>query len=127
MAKKKAKIEKSAADIAYELLEVRGQMNALKPVEKALSDELRKRITAGEQQEYYMLRTDYTLAITDKEKAYTFASANNCVKIDTGLVDKYIKSNRIALPEGYALKASEKLVEVKEDRDVATDGIIIQG
>lgn len=123
---KKKKIERSASDIAYDLLEVRGQINELRRVDKALSEDLKERIHKGETQEYYKLRKDFSLAVADQEKAFKFASEIGCVKVDVPSVDKYLKSQRAAIPEGFALKETEKLVEVK-DNEIAQENYVIQG
>lgn len=124
--KKKKEIDKSASGIAYELLEVRSQINELKRVDRVLSEELRTRIRSGETQDTYTLRKDLQLAIADQGVAYAWAQENSCLKVDVPSVDKFLKGGRMAVPPGFGLREVEKLIEVKEG-DIAKEEFVIEG
>lgn len=109
-----AKIKRTAAEIAAELLVVRHQKNELLQLDKELSTELRKRIKRGEAQDTYQIRVDYALDVTDNNLAFEFAHANNLMKVDIPAVDQWVKNNRHSIPQGFSLVEKEKLVEVKE-------------
>lgn len=110
------KIKKTAAEIANELLEVRRLKNDLIKQDKTLSEALKKAIGKGEQQDVYKIRTDYALGVTDVNLALPWAIQHNCVKVDVPAADSWIKNNRHAMPEGFAIIEVEKLVEVKDDK-----------
>ncbi len=109
-----AKAKQTAEEIAAELYDIRTQKNELLKRDKELSLELKKRIKKGEDQNYYQIRTDYAIDIADDEAALRFALSEKLVKVDVPAVDNWIKNNRHAIPEGFALVEKEKLVEIKE-------------
>ncbi len=107
-----ARTKKTAAEIASELLTIRHQKNELLQLDKVLSAELKKRIKKGEIQDAYKIRTDYELDITDDVEARAWAHEHQCLKVDVPAVDQWVKNNRHAIPQGFALVEKEKLVEV---------------
>lgn len=120
------KEEPSATTVATQLLEVRSQINLWKKDEKVLTDTLKTLIHAGEKQDTYMIRKDLMLAISDSVVAQTWAAEHGCLKIDVPAVDRFLKSNRVAIPAGFGLKEMEKLVEVREN-EIAKDDFVIEG
>lgn len=116
----------NAAEMAMKLLEMRQEINILKRDEKDLTELLKAMIRTGAKQSTYQLRPDNQLAISDAEKAYTFALEHNLLKVDISSVDKYLKAQRAAVPPGFGIKVVEKLVEIKEG-EIAQEEFIITG
>lgn len=129
MAKTRAKKGEVTANItAAQLLEVRSQINLLKKDEAVLTKMLKDMIRTGMggTQMTYQLRKDMVLAIADVAVAQAWASEHGCLKVDVPSVDKFLKSNRLAIPQGFGLKETEKLVEIRED-EIAQEEFIITG
>lgn len=126
MAKRTRAPKVNAGDIAMKLLEKRQEINLLKKDEKDLTDTLKTLIRNGEKQDIYQLRPDNQLAISDAEKAYSFALEHNLLKVDISSVDKFLKSQRAAVPPGFGIKVVEKLVEIS-DKEIAKENFIIEG
>lgn len=134
MAKKKVKKERTAEDIASELLEVRLELNSLKGTEKLLADELKRRMKNGEKQSYFRIVESYTLRISDAFKAMAWAqkSAPQAIKVDATIARQIFLQDALigtmGTPEsnGFALKTTETLRENKEERDVAEEEGVIQ-
>ncbi len=125
MAKKKTKpVEKSAADIAAELLEVRSEINVLKQAEKAISDELKKRMKLGEEQDIYEFIPSQSLKIADHAKALWWATkyVPRALTIDTKLARIAFMNDfkgELGTPEtqGFKLSVTESLREKKASPD----------
>jgi hypothetical protein len=132
MARKKIEPEKSAHEIAYELLEIRQELNNLKQAEKLLSDQLRKRMVAGEDQDYFKFVPVTTLKIADAPTALQWAQkhAPQVITINTTLARKVFLGNAltgsIGTPEqnGFALKTVDQLREIKEGEMAGPEDII---
>jgi len=125
-ATKKAKApEKSAYEIASELLEVRSEMNVLKQAEKGLADELRKRMKSGEQQDIFYFMPVTSLKVLNGEKAMAWAQkyAPKAITINTTTARKIFIQDALTgsmgTPEsnGFALTTTEQLREVKAKGD----------
>ncbi len=114
---KKASV-KTAADIASELLECRKAINEWKAIEKPLSDALKQRIKAGEQQEHFKLTVATSFKVQDPQKALQWANkyAPAVVTVDATaarrvfLADTATGSMGTPESQGFQFLESERLV-----------------
>src|ERR1041385_1336474 len=114
-------MEQSAQQIAQDLLEVRQQMAQIRNVEKELSDTLRARIKAGDEQDYFKFVPSTTLQIADVAKALKWAKkfAPQLITVNATSARKVFMQDALTgsmgTPEknGFALKTTETLREIK--------------
>ena len=117
--------EKTAADIASELLECRKAINEWKAIEKPLSDALRQRIKAGEPQDYFKLTTATSFKVEDPQKALQWANkyAPNVITVDATAARRVFLSDTatgsMGTPEsqGFAFKETERLTVIGESEE----------
>lgn len=122
MAKKKTVIvDRTAYEIAQELLEIRDEINVLKAAEKSVSDELRKRMEAGQEQNLFKLLPITTLKIAHLDTALAWARsfAPHIITVNTTAARKIFLADALTgslgSPEkgGFVLNTVEQLREVK--------------
>lgn len=122
MAKKTtAPEEKSAYTIAIELKEIRDEMNVLKAAEKSCSDELKKRMKSGEEQDLFQFLPVTSLKIADVKKVLAWAKKNApaIITVNTSLARKVFLGDALTgsmgTPEkhGFVLNTVEQLREVR--------------
>ena len=117
--------EKTAADIASELLECRKAINEWKAIEKPLSDALKARIKAGEPQEYFKLSVATSFKVKDAEKALEWANkyAKEVITVDATaarrvfLADTATGSMGSAEKNGFEYKETERLTAIGESEE----------
>ena len=117
--------EKTAADIASELLECRKAINEWKAIEKPLADALKERIKAGEQQDSFRITTAATFKVEDREVALAWAQkyAPAVITVDATAARKVFLgdiatgSMGSAEKNGFIFKETEKLVAVGESEE----------
>lgn len=125
MAKKKARAERTAYEIAVELAEVRAEENVLKGIDKKLSDELRVRMAAGEKQDLFYLSPVTSLKVSDTKKAFAWAEkyAPAIITLNTSAARKVFLGDALTgsmgTPEvnGFVLQTVEQLKQFKGNND----------
>lgn len=117
--------EKSATDIASELVEARNAINEWKAIEKPLADALKERIKAGEEQEYFKITTAASFKVQDKEKALEWAQkyAPSVITVDATAARRVfvgdVATGSMNTPEsnGFKFVETERLVALKGEED----------
>lgn len=113
--------EKTAADIAGELLECRKAINEWKAIEKPLAEALKDRIKAGEQQDSFKITTSATFKVEDRDSALAWANkyAPQVITVDATAARKVflgdVATNAMGSAEknGFIFAETEKLVALK--------------
>lgn len=133
MAKKKVTLEKSAVQVATELLEIRAELNQIKNIEKALSLDLKKRMKMGETQDYFRLIPAVTMRVVDAVKALAWASkyAPSVITVNAVqarqvfLGDIATGSMGSVEANGFQFKETETLREIRSG-EIATEEATIE-
>lgn len=113
--------DRSAYTIAIELQEIRDELNVLKQAEKAVSDELKTRMRAGEEQDLFHFLPITSLKIADAKKVLAWAKKNApaLITVNTTAARKVFLGDaltgKLGTPEsaGFVLTTVEQLREVK--------------
>lgn len=112
--KKKAE-EVSAGALAMQLYDVRKSKNELLAVEKRLSTQLKALIKDGDtSQTLFEIITARTIEITDVTKAVAWAQQHyaHIITVDTKAAKAILQRSLAPLPEGFAVKDTDRLVVV---------------
>lgn len=122
--KKKKVVQKTAAEVAAELLEVRSEINILKQAEKAISDDLKKRMKDGEPQDLYEFIPSTSLKIKDYTAVLAWAQkfVPRTLTVDTKAARAAFMGDlkgELGTPEahGFQLVVVESLREKKAKED----------
>lgn len=130
----KKKQVKTASDVASDLLEIRAELNVLKAAEKAMADELRKRMLKGEKQGLFRFIDATTMKVADAVLARLWAEkyAPQAIIIDAKtarqvfLGDVATYSMGSAESNGFVYKTTQTLREIRTG-DIATEETTIEG
>ena len=117
--------QKTAAEIASELLECRKAINEWKAIEKPLADALKQRIKAGEPQEYFKMTIASSFKVDNLKKALKWAQkyAPSTITVDATaarkvfLGDVATGSMGNAEKNGFTFKETERLTAIGEVED----------
>ncbi len=121
MAKKAApKEEPSAYEIATQLADVRREKNNLLDAEKHLTAKLKVLLKDGDDsQDLFEITIARSIAIVDAAKAVAWAQAKypHILTVDTKAVKTILQRELSPLPEGFALKETERLTQVGHNEE----------
>ena len=111
---KTKKTVRSAYEVAVELQAVRHNKSDLLALDKKLSTELKALMASGEQQDIFGYETSRSIEITDQEKAVAWAQAEypHIITVDTKAAKSILQRSLLALPEGFEMKETQRLVEL---------------
>lgn len=118
---------KTAAEVAVELLDIRNELNILRNAEKAVAEELKKRMNGGERQHFFKFVDATTMKIADAIKARIWAEkyAPSLVIVDATAARQLflgdVATGSMGSPEanGFKLQTTQRLTEVGGARNVA--------
>lgn len=121
MAKKKT--NKTAVELASELLECRRAISEWKTIEKPLADELKKRIKKGEKQDSFRITVSSAFKVENIETALAWANkyAPSTITIDAAAARKVFLGDVAtgamgsAEKNGFTFEETEKLVSISGD------------
>lgn len=108
-------MEVSAGALAMQLYDVRKSKNELLAVEKRLSTQLKALIKDGDtSQTLFEITTARTIEITDVTKAVAWAQQHyaHIITVDTKAAKAILQRSLAPLPEGFAVKDTDRLVVV---------------
>lgn len=114
MAKKTKKEPQSIYDLAVELQEARHAKNEFTALEKKLASQLKARMEEGEEQDLFGYEISRSLEITNNEQAVQWVQAHypHLITVDATAVKTILQRSLEALPEGFNIKETKRLVEL---------------